>query len=239
MSRHAASLCGVPHSASRGPGDLHSYPYSLCYAGDNERFPPLPGSNHLSKSFDSIVTDTSSNEESQSSTSAVRSRPSLRRRFTEGLRSRAISFKSELSFGKKDKRDPQSKSVSVSRRGSGHQSDLNSPSQSVSEFQESPQSTSSSALPKWSYYTPVTSPESSPKTPPIMAMRQSAARLDPAAAQRRQTITESKARSHQIAVEEEKALRERMKRNGIEDHFPKYKFVDFIGKGTYGRVYQA
>ena len=70
-----------------------------------------------------------------------------------------------------------------------------------------------------------------------MASRQSL--LDPAAISRHQQLSAQKARTTKIARDEEAFIRERMRKKGVEHLFPNYRFVDFIGKGTYGRVFQA
>ncbi|KAL9124433.1 MAG: hypothetical protein Q9217_006232 [Psora testacea] len=72
-----------------------------------------------------------------------------------------------------------------------------------------------------------------------MASRQSSSLLDPAAITRHEQLTAQKARTTKIARDEEAFIRERMRKKGTEHLFPKYRFVDFIGKGTYGRVFQA
>ena len=77
-----------------------------------------------------------------------------------------------------------------------------------------------------------------PRRPEVMASRHSL--LHPATAHRIQAqVSEAKARTHKIAEDEEKFIRERMRKAGTEHLFPKYRFLDFIGKGNYGRVFQA
>ncbi|KAL9102771.1 MAG: hypothetical protein Q9163_002133 [Psora crenata] len=72
-----------------------------------------------------------------------------------------------------------------------------------------------------------------------MASRQPSSLLNPAAITRHQQLTAERARTTKIARDEEAFIRERMRKKGTEHLFPKYRFVDFIGKGTYGRVFQA
>ena len=231
--------CGATPDTSRASEPLPPFQFDLDKI-DNELLPLLPSKHHSSKSHESVITDLSNNEDYSGSKSPSGDRLSRRRKITEGFRIRATSFKSELSFSKKEKRKSPGKSAAASRRGSNTQSGRNSPERNSACPEESP-SSSTSRADSWNYFTstPSTSVDNSPRSPHIMATRKPSAQLDPAAAQRRRTITESKARTHRMAVEEENALRERMKRNGAEDRFPNYKFIDFIGKGTYGRVYQA
>ncbi|KAG8527014.1 uncharacterized protein KY384_008443 [Bacidia gigantensis] len=73
--------------------------------------------------------------------------------------------------------------------------------------------------------------------PPIMAARKQSSSLDPGAAYRRQSFVEHTNRTQQMAVKEEHDIRQAMAKKGHQ--FPHYRFLDFIGKGTYGRVFHA
>ena len=192
-------------------------------------------------SFDSDLTNYTIDEESTGEKSPRPGRLSRRRRFTQGLRTRAASLKTEFSFGKKNKSTSPSSTALSGCHSTQHHSESSFRRHRNKYSRESPWSTASSLTSSQSYFTtPSTTTNNSPRTPPpVMAARPSAGKLDPVAALRRRTITESKARTHKMAVDEERALRDRMRRNGNEERFPNYKFIDFIGKGTYGRVYQA
>lgn len=61
--------------------------------------------------------------------------------------------------------------------------------------------------------------------------------LDPTVAVRRQQMTEHKARSHLEAERVEKEIYDKLRRDGLP--IPPYNLTDFIGKGTYGRVFKA
>ena len=50
-------------------------------------------------------------------------------------------------------------------------------------------------------------------------------------------MTRQKAETIRIAQEQQAAITEKLKRNDLE--FPKFSFLELIGKGTFGRVFKA
>ena len=60
--------------------------------------------------------------------------------------------------------------------------------------------------------------------------------LDPASAAGA-VISKQKAETTRIAKEQERAIHEKLSRNGHP--IPKYEFLELIGKGSYGRVFKA
>ena len=228
-------LCHVDRHANSSPlacaEDVCPFALDVLVKGTKS---PLHRTDHIpAQSFETDVTNDVIEEESEEEQSPEAGRPSRRRLFAQGIRNRAASFKLELSFGKKDKVKSAPSSYYASRKVAIHSRNSSLGGRHQRYLSRTPPSSkTSSANSSGSFGTPLTSPST-------MAARTNAANMDPAAAMRRRTITESKARTHRMAVDEERALRERMRRNGTEDRFPNYKFVDFIGKGTYGRVYQA
>ena len=235
-SRHAESPPPGSCESTRGPHVDHR-PFDISRS-DFDTLVPNLGTHHIiSKSFDSVQTDISFNEGNPNKQHQGSRRPSRRRALTGYIRKGAASIRNELSFSKKDKPKTPPDSAPVSRRSSKPRSISISPQR----FASYPREYVISPSPQHSYsstcisLTPFTTPETSPNQPASMTSRSNATLLD----QRRRTITEAKARTHKMAVEEEKALRERMRKNGNEDGFPNFKFVDLIGKGTYGRVYLA
>lgn len=195
-------------------------------------FPP-PRPETRNESAASSFSNVSYHHEGKEAKTGHKAQKSRCRRLTEtvykGVRKRAASLKSRSS----------PPSVLSSR----NTSQLNISPIALHRFSTDPSSlcTSSDSSPTSTFtrYSPTTTPASSPQTPPKMATRQSSNMLDPAAAARRRQMSETKTRTHDMAVQEEKAIRARMREKGIEDQFPDYRFVDFIGKGTYGRVYLA
>ena len=189
------------------------------------------------------TTPTDSSDEKDKQESEVRNRekrPSRRRTFTNRLKERAASIKSELSSIKKDKRA----SEPSSRRGSVPEGvSISTPEIITSSPAEATSPTLSSPLPIFPSPTVSSTHVAANLLRPAqhitMASRQSASLLDPAAITRHQQLTAQKARTTKIARDEEAFIRERMRKKGTEHLFPKYRFVDFIGKGTYGRVFQA
>lgn len=176
----------------------------------------------------------------------------------EGLRKRAKSIKESFSSKKKTS---GSSSKTPSRKGSQSQfppithlgltpvkaefpvqkvSPPDYPPPDIPHRGRSPPLSPLSLRSSTSTPSPLKIPSFEPPTPPTMDFRQSTSSLlDTGASSRRQQMSEQKARTHSIAVNEEKGFRERMRKKGKEHLFPKYHFVDFIGKGTYGRVFQA
>ena len=67
-----------------------------------------------------------------------------------------------------------------------------------------------------------------------MAVTNSRAHLNPL---RIDNMTRQKAETTRIAQEQEAAIKEKLRRNGLK--FPKYEFLELIGKGSYGRVFKA
>ena len=70
--------------------------------------------------------------------------------------------------------------------------------------------------------------------PPVVMSPRSSQYLDPAAAA---GIAVNKQKAIQEAENQERAIHEKLKRNGHS--IPKYKFLELIGKGAYGRVFKA
>lgn len=60
--------------------------------------------------------------------------------------------------------------------------------------------------------------------------------LDPSSAMDSSRKTKQKAEAVKIAKQQETAVHEKLKRNGLE--IPKYEFLELIGKGAYGRVFK-
>ena len=67
-----------------------------------------------------------------------------------------------------------------------------------------------------------------------MAAIQSRALLGPVGGD---NMTRQKAETMRIAQEQQAAITEKLKRNNLT--FPKYEFLELIGKGAYGRVFKA
>ena len=201
----------------------------------------------FTSSFDSTPANSSDDEEETGDPKKDQPRRLSRgQRLKRSFSKRATSFTSELPFSRKGK----SASSASSKRSSGQDSQiqftptfsfsesLNSSPQQISSPEEtSPTHSLTQTLAVSDYSTPVTCVPL-PEEPERMASRQSL--LHPATAHRLQAqVSEAKARTHKIAEDEEKFIRERMRKAGTEHLFPKYRFVDFIGKGNYGRVYHA
>lgn len=239
MYRHAGSPPAVPRDGSREQLDLNVNvgvdvkQDFLSSRGTVFSHLPSHDPNVTTESFKTCLSDCSINNEGTDSKSRHKSQKSRCRRFTEtvcnGVRKRAASLKT--------------RSSPPSVQSSRHPSQLNFSPIPVEriptdprEFCLLPESRRTTGLTR---FTPTTTPASSPHSTYAMAARQSTNLLDPAAAARRQQMTETKTRTHEMAVQEERAIRSRMREKGIEDQFPSYRFVDFIGKGTYGRVYLA
>ena len=70
-----------------------------------------------------------------------------------------------------------------------------------------------------------------------MASRKTSTSLDPMALARHQQFADHTTRTKEMAAKEENDIRQAMAKDGKQ--FPNYKFIDFIGKGTYGRVFHA
>lgn len=60
--------------------------------------------------------------------------------------------------------------------------------------------------------------------------------LDPSSAIGSSRKTKQKAEAVKIAKQQETAVHEKLKRNGLD--IPKYEFLELIGKGAYGRVFK-
>lgn len=60
--------------------------------------------------------------------------------------------------------------------------------------------------------------------------------LDPRSALDSSRKTKQKAEAVKIAKQQENAVHEKLKRNGLP--IPKYEFLELIGKGAYGRVFK-
>ena len=169
---------------------------------------------------------------------------SRRQTFTKRLKKRAASIRTEFSFTKKDKRA----SEPSSRRGSVPEAVIlplsafiRSPGLETTSPTGSPPTATSPSI----IAGPISSPTTAGFELPIavslaaMASYKSASLLDPAVVDRHHQLKGQKARTTKIAHDEEAFIRERMRKKGAEHLFPNYSFVDFIGKGTYGKVYQA
>ena len=50
-------------------------------------------------------------------------------------------------------------------------------------------------------------------------------------------MTRQKAETMRVAKEQQAAMTEKLRRNNLE--FPKFEFLELIGKGSYGRVFKA
>lgn len=194
-----------------------------------------------SSSFAPTPADNSGGEDTDEPTTERPRRPSRGARLRQSL-SRAASY----SFSKKGKStasphrkksSSEESQVPLTPALSSPLSFATSPDQVSSPEQISPihsptQTLSVSTIPSLDTRVPL------PRLPKIMASRQSL--LHPATAHRIQAqVSEAKARTHKIAEDEEKFIRERMRKAGTEHLFPNYRFLDFIGKGNYGRVFQA
>ena len=193
----------------------------------------------LTSSFATTPADDSGEETTDESTKKRPRRPSRGARLRQSI-SRAASF----SFSKKGKpaASPHRKKSSGEESQStpvlsSPYSFTTSPNQNFSPEEISPIDSPAPILSESN----ISSPEFRvplPRLPKIMASRQSL--LHPATAHRIQAqVSEAKARTRKIAEDEEKFIRERMRKAGTEHLFPKYRFLDFIGKGNYGRVFQA
>ena len=195
----------------------------------------------LTSSFAPTPADDSGEENTDESTKERPHRPSRGARLRQSI-SRAASY----SFSKKGK----TAASPPRKKSSGEESRIQSTPALSSPFSFtrspdqdfSPEEISPIDLPAPTLSASnISSPDSRvplPRVPKMMASRQSL--LHPATAHRIQAqVSEAKARTHKIAEDEEKFIRERMRKAGTEHLFPKYRFLDFIGKGNYGRVFQA
>ncbi len=50
-------------------------------------------------------------------------------------------------------------------------------------------------------------------------------------------FTRQKTKAVQIAKDQQAAITEKLRRNGLD--FPKFDFLEYIGKGSYGLVYKV
>ena len=239
MFRHAGCPPAVPRDSSREQLELNvNVGVDVDQDFLNSRGKilghlPSHNLNVTTESFKTYFSNCSINDEGTDSKSREKSQKSRCRRLTEtvcnGVRKRAASLKT--------------RSSPPSVQSSRNPSQLNFGPIVIERIPTDPRefclSPVSSRTTDLTHSTPTTTPASSPQSICTMAARQSTNLLDPAAAARRQQMNETKTRTHEMAVQEERAIRSRMREKGIEDQFPSYQFVDFIGKGTYGRVYLA